>query len=112
MPGEDEPDLEEVRAMRSKTLSKRTKLLKAFRAELDAAVAGLSVDEASELVLHIFDEDLAARLDSRVAAERGELTATFRRWADKYVLSLAALEGERDAAVAHLGSHLSGLGYA
>ena len=109
---DDEPDLEGLRAMRSKALSRRTKLLKAFRAKLNAAVAALSPEKAGELVLQILGEDLASRLDNRIAAGRRTLVATFQRWADKYVVPLHSREVERDAATTRINAYLKELGYA
>jgi type I restriction enzyme M protein len=46
-----------------------------------------------------------------VAAGRRELVAVFRRWVEKYGVSLSELEGESEAAAGELGEWLEVLGY-
>ncbi|MFF9570801.1 N-6 DNA methylase [Streptomyces sp. NPDC014685] len=64
------------------------------------------------VVLEVLDGDLSGRLDSAMAARRRELVAAFRNWAEKYAVSLNALEAESDEAAGELGKWLEELGYA
>jgi type I restriction enzyme M protein len=104
-------DLDELKAARSSAQKKRSALEKRFLATLNMAVASLTLDEARELVLKILDEDLAARLDARVAHACQAMIDRFRTWSDKYAVSLDDLESDRQFAAQSLAIHLQELGY-
>lgn len=68
-------------------------------------------ERTREVVLAILNESLLARLEAAVAVGRRELVAAFRRWAEKYAVSLAELEGESAGAQGELTGWLEDLGY-
>jgi type I restriction enzyme M protein len=78
-------------------------------AERDRALA--DEERTREVVLAVLDEDLSGRLDAAVAVGRRELVAVFRRWAEKYAVSLSELEGAGEAAQGELRGWLEELGY-
>ena len=104
-------DLESLKAARAAAQRKRSKLEKQFLAMLNMAVNGLTTDEERTLVLEILDEDLATRLDDRITRARQAMITRFRIWADKYAVSLDALESARQASRRRLASYLKELGY-
>ncbi len=118
---EDEPDepeeplspaeLRKLKAELKTVKAKVRKLRATFVAELRAAAIGLSDDEAREMALCFLKADLRARMERFVAARRRELVDALQGWGDKYAVTLADLEAERDAAAARLGSYLKELGY-
>jgi type I restriction enzyme M protein len=114
----DEPEvtLEEVTRLKkvaSTARSKRTKLEKLFKEQLKLAAQRAPLEgTVTEIVLQVFERDLARRLDRYLAAGRAELVAVFNRWSDKYRVPLSQLEAERDAATRKLAEYLTQLGYA
>lgn len=110
--------LEKVLAVRKRELAAAKKkrkalddrFLKDLRTAAEAAVA--AVGEAERVVLEVLDGDLSRRLGASVASGRRELVAAFRRWAEKYAVSLEALEAESDGAAGELAGWLKELGYA
>ncbi|WP_371776000.1 N-6 DNA methylase [Streptomyces sp. NBC_01438] len=82
-----------------------------LRAARDA-VKDVEKDGPERVVLEVLDTDLSGRLDSAAAGRRRELVAAFRRWAEKYAVSLTDLEAESGAATDELGTWLKELGYA
>ncbi|GHJ31590.1 hypothetical protein TPA0910_60230 [Streptomyces hygroscopicus subsp. sporocinereus] len=109
--------LESVAAQRKKERAaaskKRKDLDKRFLKDLRAAAdVVMAAGGAEGVVLAVLEQDLAARVDAAVAAGRRELIAVFRRWAEKYAVSLAELEAESDSAAGELAEVLRGLGYA
>lgn len=99
-----------------KELAAIRKALKArhesFRQRIDAAVAGLSAEQATQLLLTILHHDMQAIVDRYVATQRKALVAAFENWWDKYRVTLTEIEQERDAAATALRGFLTGLGYA
>ncbi len=85
------------------------RFLKDLRAATEVAFAS---GDTERIVLELLNRDLAARRDTAVAAVRRELVETFRRWVDKYGVSLAELEEESKAAAEDLEKWLERLGYA
>lgn len=63
------------------------------------------------VVLEVLDADLSGRLESAASGRRRELVAAFRRWAEKYAVSLADLEAESGGAAGELEKWLGELGY-
>jgi type I restriction enzyme M protein len=98
----------ELSAVKKKLKTKEadfTKRLKEARAELDEHAG-------RELVLGILRADLDASLGRYVADHRQQIVAAFESWWDKYRVTLASIEEERDAAAAKLRGFLGELGYA
>jgi type I restriction enzyme M protein len=101
------------RKTRTAATKKRKALDDRFLKDLLAAAEVVLADEerTREIVLDVLNEDLSGRLDAAVAAGRRELVAVFRRWVEKYGVSLSELEGESEAAAGELGEWLEALGY-
>jgi type I restriction enzyme M protein len=114
---EELASLEEALAARKKertaAVKKRKALEDLFRPDLlaEAQLALADEERTRKVVLSILNESLTARLDSAVAAGRRELAAVFRRWAEKYAVSLEELEEESTEAQGELGKWLEELGY-
>jgi type I restriction enzyme M protein len=108
----DPVDLESLRAVRAAAQRKRSKLEKQFLATLNMAISMLTPDEERELVLRVLDEDLATRLEARVASARQAMVARFTTWADKYAVSLDDLESARQTSSTSLTRYLQELDYA
>ncbi|MGH3834369.1 MAG: N-6 DNA methylase [Pseudonocardiaceae bacterium] len=83
-----------------------------FFAELKAAATALSDGETREMALRFLKEDLHSRMERFVAAGRRVLIDAYKTWGDKYAVTLADLEAERDAATARLTGYLRELRYA
>jgi type I restriction enzyme M protein len=110
--GFEPADLDDLKAERSSAQKKRVALEKRFLATLNIAVASISPDEARELVLKILHEDLASRLDARIAHARQIMIDRFRTWSGKYAVSLDQLESDRQSTATRLAAYLEELGYA
>jgi len=82
-----------------------------FAAHLNAAVDGLSSDQAAELLLTILHNDMSSIVERYIAAQRKAIVAAFENWWDKYRVTLTEIEGRRDAAARALQGFLEGLGY-
>ncbi|MFJ7772591.1 hypothetical protein ACIQ1J_30440 [Streptomyces sp. NPDC097107] len=63
------------------------------------------------VVLAVLRRDLSDRLNAALAGGRREIVASFRRWAEKYEVSLTDLEDESGDAAKALGEWLGVLGY-
>jgi len=98
-----------------KELTEVKKKLKAkkesFTAHINAAVDGLSLEKAAELLLTILHDDMKAIVERYIAAQRKQIVAAFESWWDKYKVTLTEVEGKRDAATKTLQAYLKGLGY-
>ena len=115
-PEEPEAALNPVELCKLKAELKTTKatvrkLRAAFVAKLKAAAIALSYDEAREMALRFLKADLRVRMDWFVAAGQRELVNACKTWGDKYAVTLAQLEAERDDAADRLSGHLKELGY-
>jgi type I restriction enzyme M protein len=97
-------------AAKQKRKALDARFLKDLRAALDLKLVEEGGPEA--VVLEVLDKDLSGRLDTAVAAGRRELIGAFRRWAEKYAVSLEVLESESDEAATGLENWLKELGYA
>ncbi|WP_234324011.1 hypothetical protein [Streptomyces sp. NRRL S-481] len=86
-----------------------TKFLPELKAAAEMAKAG---DGGQRVVLEVLGEGLSTRLDAMSAEGRRELVAVFRRWAEKYAVSLTELEADSDGATEDFAAWLKGLGYA
>ncbi|MFD7162129.1 type I restriction-modification system subunit M [Streptomyces violascens] len=96
-------------AERKKRKGLDDRFLPALRAAAKLAKADAGGPEG--VVLDVLDGDLSGRLEDAVAAGRREVVASFRRWSEKYGVSLAELEGESASAAGELGEWLGRLGY-
>nr|WSU76499.1 type I restriction-modification system subunit M [Streptomyces anulatus] len=100
----------ELAAAKKKRKALDDRFLKDLRAAAEVAVA--TSGDAERVVLEVLDGDLSRRLGASVASGRRELVAAFRRWAEKYAVSLEELEAESDGAAGELAGWLKELGYA
>jgi len=82
-----------------------------FKQHIDAAVEGLSAEQAAELLLAILHNDMRAIVERYIAAQRKDITASFENWWDKYRVTLTEIEGRRDAAAHALQGFLKELRY-
>jgi type I restriction enzyme M protein len=83
-----------------------------FAAHINAAVDGLTPQEAADLLLTILHNDMRAIVERYIAAQRKAIVAAFENWWDKYRVTLTEIEGKRDAAAQALQGFLKGLRYA
>ncbi|KHL54497.1 type I restriction-modification system subunit M [Xanthomonas cannabis] len=82
-----------------------------FTNELDRKVDALDDAAAATLLLTILHDDMRAIVERYVAAQRKQVVVAFETWWDKYRVTLADIEGKRDAAARALRGFLKGLGY-
>jgi type I restriction enzyme M protein len=110
----DAVDEKQIKAWK-KELTEVKKTLKAkkdqFTAELNKGVDDLTEKGASELLLKILHDDMQKILTRYIAAQRGQIVATFENWWDKYRVTLTEIEGARAEATEKLAGFLKGLGY-
>ncbi|MFF3789500.1 N-6 DNA methylase [Streptomyces sp. NPDC001981] len=100
----------DVAAAKKKRKALDDRFLPQLRAARDVVKAEDGGPERA--VLEVLDGDLSGRLEGAMAAGRRELVAAFRRWSEKYAVSLTDLEAESDGAAGELGTWLKELGYA
>ena len=98
-----------------KELAAVKKALKAlhdsFKRHIDAAVDGLSPEQAAELMLTILHNDMRAIVERYIGAQRKAIVAAFENWWEKYRVTLTEIEGKRDAAAHALQRFLKALQY-
>lgn len=82
-----------------------------FKQHIDAAVDGLTPEEAAKLLLTILHNDMSAIIERYIAAQRKAIVAAFENWWDKYRVTLTDIETKRDEAAKALQGFLKGLGY-
>ncbi len=82
-----------------------------FATHINAAVDGLSPEQAAELLLTILHNDMRGIVERYIAAQRKAIIATFENWWDKYRVTLTEIESKRDAAAQALQGFLKGLRY-
>ncbi|MDH6700309.1 class I SAM-dependent DNA methyltransferase [Streptomyces sp. MAA16] len=100
------------RKERTAASKERSALDAKFLGELQAAADRAKADDDGQrVVLTVLSEGLIARLDAASAAGRRELVAVYRRWAEKYAVSLAELESESGLAAEEFGTWVEELGY-
>ncbi|WP_017429309.1 type I restriction-modification system subunit M [Vreelandella jeotgali] len=111
---DDAPTEEEIKTWKME----RTQVRKAHKAKvasfethLSAAVDALDETAAAELVNTILHNDLKGILERYIRQQRQQVIAAFETWWDKYRVTLADIEVERDAAAKELQQYLEGLGY-
>jgi type I restriction enzyme M protein len=112
--GENFVDEAQIKAWK-KELTAVKKQLKAkkesFTSHINLAVDGLTPQEAVDLLLTIFHNDMRAIVERYIAAQRNSIVATFENWWDKYRVTLTAIEEKRDATAQALHGFLKGLRY-
>ncbi|MFF9488569.1 N-6 DNA methylase [Streptomyces sp. NPDC014676] len=100
------------RKERTAASKRRSALDTKFLPELKAAAEMAKAEDGGQrVVLEVLGEGLSTRLDAMSAAGRRELVAAFRRWAEKYAVSLAELEADSEGAAEEFGAWLEELGY-
>ena len=82
-----------------------------FTQHINAAVGGLSPQEAADLLLTILHNDMLAIVERYIGAQRKQIVAAFENWWDKYRVTLTEIEGKRDTAAKSLQGFLKGLAY-
>ena len=103
--------MKQLRADLAAAKSALRRLEKDFLNRLQAAATALDADSTESLVLNVLHADLRDRLDADTAIGRRALVDRYRTWADKYAITLRALESSRDEAAARLNAYLKDLGY-
>lgn len=110
-PAVDEAQLKEWRRQLA-VLKKEIKAQEqGFAQRLNAAVDALDEAGAATLLLAILRSDMQVILDRYINTQRQQVVAAFENWWDKYRVTLAAIEVERDDATEALSGFLKGLGY-
>lgn len=100
------------RKERTAASKRRSALDTKFLGELKAAAEMAKAEDGGQrVVLEVLGEGLSTRLDAMSAAGRRGLVAVFRRWAEKYAVSLAELETDSEGAAEEFGAWLKELGY-
>ncbi|KWF79232.1 restriction endonuclease subunit M [Burkholderia cepacia] len=111
---EDAVDEAQIKAWK-KEVNAVKKQLKAkkdsFAAHINAAVDGLTPEDAAELLLTILHNDMKSIVERYIADQRKTIVAAFENWWDKYRVTLTEIEGKRDAAAKALQGFLKGLRY-
>ena len=82
-----------------------------FTQHINAAVGGLSADEAAALLLTILHNDMKAIVERYMDAQRKQIVEAFENWWNKYRVTLTEIEGVRDKAANALRGFLKGLRY-
>ena len=114
--GDEESAVDEaqIRAWK-KELAAVKKQLKAkqesFTQHINAAVGGLSPQEAADLLLTILHNDMRAIVERYIGAQRKQIVDDFENWWNKYRVTLTEIESKRDAAASALRGFLKGLRY-
>jgi len=113
-PDEDAPTEADIKAWKAER-TKATRTLKAkqanFETQLNEAVNVLDETRAAELMLTILHNDMQGILDTYIRRQRQGVIAAFETWRDKYWVTLADIETERDIAATELKGFLTGLAY-
>ncbi|MFI2818964.1 MULTISPECIES: type I restriction-modification system subunit M [Halomonadaceae] len=111
---DDAPTPEQIKAWKSQRTQVRKQhktKVNSFEEHLNAAVDALDEPAAAELVGTILHNDLKGILERYIRQQRQQVIAAFETWWDKYRVTLADIEAERDAAARELQQYLEGLGY-
>lgn len=114
---QDESDIlsaEEIKILKKRlnAAKKQIKELKQSLAErLKAAQIALGTEAAKVLVLGILRDDLIVEMNQKIVAQRQAIISVVDSYWDKYRVTLAVIEAERDRAMASLKSFTERLGY-
>lgn len=113
--GEDdaptEDDIKAWKKQRTQVRKQHRAKKASFEVHLNAAVDALDEPAAAELVNTILHNDLKGILERYIRQQRQQVIDAFETWWDKYRVTLADIEAERDAAAKELQQYLEGLGY-
>ncbi|MFP5302387.1 class I SAM-dependent DNA methyltransferase [Cobetia sp. SIMBA_158] len=112
--GDDAPTPSELKAWKSERTQVRKQhkaKVAGFETRLNQAVDALDEPAAAGLVGTILHNDLKGILERYIRQQRQQVIAVFETWWDKYRVTLADIEAERDAAAKELKQYLKGLGY-
>jgi type I restriction enzyme M protein len=114
---DEEPAVDEAQIKEwKKQLAALKKEVKAqeqgFAQRLSAAVDALDEAGAAALLLAILSNDMQVILERSISAQRQQVVAAFENWWDKYRVTLADVEQQRDAAAGELQALVRSLGYA
>lgn len=113
--GEDDaPTPEDIKAwkkQRTEVRKQHKAKVNSFAQHLNSAVDALDEPAAAELVGEILHNDLKGILERYIRQQRQHVIAAVETWWDKYRVTLADIEAERDAAAKELQGYLEGLGY-
>jgi type I restriction enzyme M protein len=82
-----------------------------FAAHINAAVDGLTPQQAADLLLTILHTDMRTIVEGYIAAQRKAIVAAFENWWDKYRVTLTEIESKRDSAAQALQGFIKGLKY-
>jgi type I restriction enzyme M protein len=115
-PGDDEPAVDQAQLTEWKqqlaALKKEIKAKeKGFAQRLNAAVDALDDVDAATLLLAILRNDMQVILERYIGAKQQQVVAAFENWRDKYRVTLAAIERDRDASAESLCLFVRDLGY-
>jgi type I restriction enzyme M protein len=111
---EEELSADELKALKKSLTADRKELRamkSAFASQLHGATKELPETEAMRLVLTTMRDNLANLVTRKVVAHRRLIVTTLETWWDKYKVSLAELETQREASAAKLTGFLKELGY-
>jgi type I restriction enzyme M protein len=112
--GEETLSPAELKKLKSKLTATKKQLKTekaAFADRLAAASTALDDTSARQIVLDAMEHDLLAEAQSRITRHRRAVIVAFETWWDKYQVTLADLETERDATAEKLSRFLKELGY-
>ncbi|SCL43334.1 type I restriction-modification system subunit M [Micromonospora aurantiaca (nom. illeg.)] len=104
-------ELKRIKVDLNKVKRRQRELNAALASRLEQARSSLTGHEEQDLVMGIWRENLTTHLDRYVTANRRRVIASLENWWDKYAVSLADIESQRDAAAAQLTAFLKDLGY-
>jgi len=111
---EDAPSAAEIKKLKS-TLTAAKKHLKAEKAafahRLTEASEALDDSSARQIVLDAMERDLLAEAQDRITRHRRAVITAFETWWEKYQVTLADLESERNSAAKKLAGFLKELRY-
>jgi type I restriction enzyme M protein len=82
-----------------------------FAAHVNAAVDGLTPQQAADLLLTILHNDMHAIVERYIITQRKAIIAAFENWWNKYRVTLTEIECKRDAAAQALQGFLKELRY-
>jgi type I restriction enzyme M protein len=104
-------EMKRLKAELTKAKKRQRELRTQFIAILDSARATLTAPREQDLVMGIWQEDLATHLGSYVTVHRRQVIAALEILREKYAVSLIDLEAQRETVTANLMRYLEELGY-
>jgi type I restriction enzyme M protein len=104
-------EIKKLKARLAAVKKRQKEVATAFHATLAHARGKLTPEQEQDLVLSIWQEGLRAHLHGYVTFHRRQVVAALETWWDKYAVSLADIESQRDTAAARMAAKLKELGY-